>query len=86
MISPLNGDLARLFQNPSTFLGFKRGFQPFFQCPKCPKSYTHFSSLQKHIKWGCGKEPQFQCKSCSKRFYLLGQLNWHSKLKHPGQS
>ncbi|KDR21816.1 Longitudinals lacking protein, isoforms A/B/D/L [Zootermopsis nevadensis] len=35
-----------------------------FPCDRCGKLYVHKNSLQRHMKWECGKEPIFQCPFC----------------------
>ncbi|XP_046396279.1 longitudinals lacking protein, isoforms F/I/K/T isoform X3 [Ischnura elegans] len=36
-------------------------------CAVCGKAYQRKDSLQRHVRWECGKEPQFQCPYCPQR-------------------
>ncbi|XP_071449189.1 longitudinals lacking protein, isoforms A/B/D/L isoform X4 [Hetaerina americana] len=36
-------------------------------CGVCGKAYQRKDSLQRHVRWECGKEPQFQCPYCPQR-------------------
>lgn len=38
-----------------------------FTCGKCGRSYMRKDSLQRHLRWECGKEPLFQCPFCPQR-------------------
>ncbi|XP_073978023.1 zinc finger X-chromosomal protein-like isoform X1 [Rhodnius prolixus] len=48
----------------------------------CGKSYKHKFSLNKHVKYECGKEPQFQCPYCSYRGKRKGAVKSHISRKH----
>lgn len=46
----------------------------FHQCVNCRRSYKYKGSLDRHLKYECGKEPQFYCPNCPKKFHL--KHNW----------
>lgn len=53
-----------------------------FECANCGRTYKHYSSLYKHIKWVCGVEPQFHCEHCNYKGNQKGQLKYHMLARH----
>jgi hypothetical protein len=53
-----------------------------YKCPSCQNRYKHKCSLDKHIKWICGKEPQFQCNLCPRTFKQKYHCKSHMKIVH----
>ena len=47
-----------------------------FACRFCCKKFSHFSTLQNHVRTHTGDKP-FQCKFCSRRFAQSGVLKAH---------
>ncbi|XP_071449190.1 longitudinals lacking protein, isoforms A/B/D/L isoform X5 [Hetaerina americana] len=53
-----------------------------FTCPRCEKTYQLRSSLNRHLRWECGKEPRFQCVLCSYRSKHKSHVVRHVKFAH----
>lgn len=53
-----------------------------FKCPNCGRSYKSNSSLNRHIRYECGKEPQFRCPDCFYRAKHKAALNCHTISRH----
>ncbi|XP_046396284.1 zinc finger protein 467-like [Ischnura elegans] len=53
-----------------------------FACPRCEKKYQLRSSLNRHLRWECGKEPRFQCVLCSYRSKHKSHVVRHVKFAH----
>lgn len=56
-----------------------------YTCPKCGKSYTYTFTLQRHLKYECGKEPGFFCIYCPHRTKRKSNLHEHVKHVHPSK-
>lgn len=56
-----------------------------FKCTKCGVAhYNYKKSLNKHLKYKCGKDPQFTCTFCSYKAYWKNNLKDHIKRYHTG--
>jgi uncharacterized C2H2 Zn-finger protein len=53
-----------------------------YKCPSCGKRYRYKKSLNKHVKWICGKEPQFRCNWCPRAFKQKYDYKTHMKMVH----
>ncbi|XP_030765892.1 zinc finger protein 92-like [Sitophilus oryzae] len=53
-----------------------------YKCPKCPKKYTHKTSLHRHKKYECNSKRQFPCPQCDKSFNQRGTLYKHQVSIH----
>lgn len=51
-----------------------------FACENCGRSYTHYTTLVRHIDLECGKEPSLECNKCGYRTYRKYSLMRHSKI------
>ncbi|KAF2884450.1 hypothetical protein ILUMI_21716 [Ignelater luminosus] len=56
--------------------------QAYYFCPKCNKKYQRKITLNRHLKWECGKVPQFCCNICSHRFTYRADFDKHLIRKH----
>ncbi|KAL1129440.1 hypothetical protein AAG570_013966 [Ranatra chinensis] len=52
------------------------------RCSSCGREYAHQNSLQRHLRYECGKEPQFQCPYCSHKTKRKENLIPHIVQKH----
>lgn len=48
-----------------------------FRCPQCNRRYRLKATLNRHIKFECGKEPQFDCTACHSKFHHRSNLRRH---------
>lgn len=61
----------------------------WFSCPNvnCDKMYTTSGSLNRHVRFQCGKKkPTCQCLYCEKQFSLPFNLKRHIKNIHPSRA
>ena len=54
----------------------------YHQCQNCLKFYKNKGTLQRHIKFECGKAPQFQCPLCPQQTKHKCNLMRHIKRYH----
>lgn len=55
----------------------------FLHCPKnCGRKYKHDSSLNKHLRYECGRDKRFQCPDCGKKFSQKCNLKSHAIARH----
>ncbi|CAH1105912.1 unnamed protein product [Psylliodes chrysocephalus] len=52
------------------------------QCHKCSRIYKHKITLNRHLKYECGKNPQFSCHFCSKAYKRKDGLEHHLITTH----
>lgn len=57
-----------------------------FVCPICNKWYTYKTTLNRHLKFECGKEPQFRCPHCIYRASQKNNMIRHIKTHHSSWS
>nr|CAI5842165.1 unnamed protein product [Callosobruchus analis] len=53
-----------------------------FVCTKCNRMYIRKDSLQRHLKYECGKEPQFPCPFCEQKSKRRTHQLRHIKRRH----
>lgn len=53
-----------------------------FPCDRCGRSYVRKDSLQRHLKYECGKEPTFQCPFCPQRCKRKAHQIRHIRRQH----
>ena len=53
-----------------------------FPCERCGRSYVRKDSLQRHLKYECGKEPTFQCPFCPQRCKRKAHQTRHIRRQH----
>jgi Zinc finger, C2H2 type. len=53
-----------------------------FPCERCGRSYVRKDSLQRHLKYECGKEPTFQCPFCPQRCKRKAHQIRHIRRQH----
>ncbi|XP_043284382.1 longitudinals lacking protein, isoforms A/B/D/L isoform X10 [Venturia canescens] len=61
-----NAPFAELRIPKAHFFG-KKPKSGEFECLRCGRCYMRKDSLQRHLRWECGKEPLFQCPFCPQR-------------------
>ncbi|GLH07095.1 Adult enhancer factor 1 [Gryllus bimaculatus] len=54
-----------------------------FPCWACGRVYRRMSTLQRHVRYECGKEPQFACQWCPYRAKQKSNLATHCRMLHP---
>ncbi|KAH0808002.1 hypothetical protein GEV33_014789 [Tenebrio molitor] len=62
-------------------LSNRKGKRPY-KCPSCDNCYKYKRSLDKHVKWICGKEPQFRCDYCDRPFKQKYHCKSHMRMVH----
>ncbi|XP_031346972.1 longitudinals lacking protein, isoforms A/B/D/L isoform X6 [Photinus pyralis] len=53
-----------------------------FDCEQCGRVYARKDTLQRHLKYECGKEPQFTCQCCPAKFKRKELLLKHVQRRH----
>ncbi|XP_021915091.1 longitudinals lacking protein isoform X30 [Zootermopsis nevadensis] len=53
-----------------------------YSCPQCINKYKFRTSLNRHLKFECGKEPSFHCPHCSYRTKQKAPLQRHIRKTH----
>lgn len=53
-----------------------------YSCPQCINRYKFRTSLNRHLKFECGKEPSFHCPHCSYRTKQKAPLQRHIRKTH----
>lgn len=54
----------------------------YYFCSNCNKKYLRKVTLNRHLKWECGKEPRFCCNFCNHRFTYKADFDKHLLRKH----
>ena len=55
-------------------------------CPQCSKSYSHSSSLNRHLKYECGKACKFGCPYCEAESKQREVCRRHIIRRHKGRA
>ena len=63
----------------------KKNTKKVHVCPQCSRTYSYVRSLQRHLKYECGKPCKFACPYCNKKIKLLGNCHRHIRYRHKGQ-
>jgi len=53
-----------------------------YACPRCTKRYKFRTSLNRHLKFECGKEPSFRCPHCSYMAKQKAPMQRHIRHTH----
>lgn len=74
-----------MYNNNENIINIKSNEAKFntYKCPKCGKGYSYTFTLQRHLKYECGKEPGFLCVYCPHRSKRKSNLLEHVKHVHP---
>lgn len=51
-------------------------------CYHCGKTYRFRATLNRHLRYECGKEPMFACPMCPKRCSRKSNLHQHIRIRH----
>ncbi|XP_066991951.1 longitudinals lacking protein, isoforms H/M/V isoform X6 [Anabrus simplex] len=83
IISPICPSKSSVKSFHSDLFSFRKPVQGglSINCPKCGKVYSRKYTLQRHLRFECGKEPQFQCTRCFRRFKHKSHLMRHVIIK-----
>nr|CAI5865333.1 unnamed protein product [Callosobruchus analis] len=67
----------KAFSQKSNLIWFLSFLEKRFKCMNCNRSYIRRYTLNRHLRYECGKNAQFRCDFCDKTFHLNSNCQKH---------